>query len=119
MESTLTYSISATLRTDAATFSVTPVSVVIAMSSTFEANRITVTEDASMAIPLGAVTGPTVAYFSNVDDTNFITIYDDDVFLAKIPAGQTVLLNLAGTETLKAQADTADCDMDYLLSKPA
>jgi len=119
MANTLTYQTGITFRTDDFVWSLQPTSVELAMGSKMQADRVTATFAAAITIALGEVTAPTVAYFHNADATNFVTITDDATFLAKIPAGRTVCLNLAGTETLKAQADTADCLLDYALFEEA
>jgi hypothetical protein len=113
MAATLTYSISAAFRADNATFQITPVSVSMTMDTAMVYDRITVTQASAVTLSLGLITAPIVAYFYNADDTNYITITNDAAFLAKVPAGETVLLGLVGTETLKAQANTADCIMEF------
>jgi hypothetical protein len=65
------------------------------------------------------VAAPTVAYFYNADATNYYTVTDDATFLARVRPGRTVMLGLVGTETLKVQANTANCAGFYFLAKEA
>ena len=119
MASTLQYAISISQRSDNQVYNAITQSVSVTIGSTFQADDITVAQATSDAVPLGAVTAPTVAYFYNADTTNFYTVYDNATFLAKVRPGRTVMLGLAGTETLKVQADTADCSGYYFLAEEA
>jgi len=77
---------------------------------------ITVTQASAITLDLGGVDTATLAYFRNLDDTNSLEVRDDTDVLCDIPAEQACLLHLdSGLTSIKAQADTADCLMEYVV----
>ena len=119
MATTLTAIVNATMRADASTFSITPVTQSLTVNDLFMADRVTVTEASAVTLELGAVTTPRYGYFHNADDTNYLEVRNDAAVLAKLKAGEACFIPLGSTVTLKAQADTADCEMDYALWEDA
>ena len=119
MASTLRYAISGSHRSTTQAYSLITKTIEETIGSTFQADDITVLSASSELVPMGAVSTATVAYFYNADTTNFYTVYDDATFLARVRPGRTVLLGLVGTETLKVQADTANCAGYYFLAEEA
>jgi len=71
------------------------------------------------AIPLGAVTGPNWAMFTNNDATNFIELLDvasTGAKMVQLLAGESACFRLGtGAQVPAAFADTAICEMDYLI----
>ena len=112
---TLEYVIQATSRSTGTVASVTPVSASITISDDLSVGSLTVTQSASVAVPLGNITTPWAGYFSNTDSTNFIKILNGSTEIARVPAGQAIFFVFPSGITLNAQADTADCDMDFTL----
>lgn len=122
MSATLSYSISLTHRiTDGSVMSIQPVSVSKTVSENHVSGIVTIASASATAFPLGTVTTPLVAYIYNMDDTNFITVIDDSTDLQiDIPAGEPAIIPLSsGLTTLKAQADTADCEVYYAIFEAA
>jgi len=74
---------------------------------------LTVTQAASLAVPLGEITTPTMLYVYNTDDTNFIKVLDNATEIGRVQAGDSGFIPLPSGVTLKMQADTADCDVDF------
>lgn len=72
-----------------------------------------------LAIPLGGVTvGSTWAWFRNLDSTNYIEIRvgTGSTKFCKLLAGEAALLRLgSGISAPYAIADTATCNMEYVL----
>ena len=69
---------------------------------------------AALAVPLGGVTTPGVAYFKNLNATNYIEIgWDDSGFVAasKLLPGQVALIPLINAPW--AKANTGACLMQY------
>ena len=110
---TLTYQVTALHRGDNSVFNITPVAVDYTCINQFSSDRLTVTFAASLAVPLGEVTTPTLLYASNTDATNYISILDDTVEIARLTAGMTAMIPLPASVVLKAQADTGNCEMDF------
>jgi len=117
--STLNYSISGTFRTDGHLYSIQGTPAELTLGSKMVFDRITCTFAAPVTLALGLVTTPTLGYFYNADDTNFLQVRDDAAVLAVIQAGRSSFINLESGVTLKVQADTGDCLMDYALWEEA
>lgn len=120
---TVTNQITSISRATGSTVQIIPVSAEFAATEGPTVDRLTVTQAASLAVPLGVITTPRIGYFSNVDATNFIKILDDTVEIARLSpstdGASTALIPLPDGIVLKAQADTADCLMDYALYEAA
>ena len=116
---TVTYQVSSSSSATGAITQVAPVSVSFAASDNVTVGSLTVTQAASLAVPLGNITAARIGYFSNTDTTNFVKILDDTVEIARLAAGMTAIIPLPDGIVLKAQADTADCAMDYTLYEAA
>ena len=95
-------------------------SVIAALGDAIESNTITVTEAAAMAVPLGAVTTPALLYARNADATNYIVILDDTAEIARIyPSSFPAIIPLPAGVDLKAQANTADAQLEYAVFQAA
>ena len=79
----------------------------------FSQDRLTVTFAAPLAIPTGTVTVPRYLYAVNQDATNYIVILDDATEIARLLPGDVCFSPLPSGVDLKAQADTANCLMDF------
>jgi len=111
MAGTLTYQIVATFVSNGKTLPVQGVTFEQTLGDAYKAGVVLVTQ--AEAVTLDSVASPKVGYFRNLDATNFVTVLDDAAELAVVPAGQAALIQLPAGVTLKAQANTANCLMDY------
>ena len=70
------------------------------------------------AIPMGKVTAPRVAYFANLDDTNYVqvlTAASGTAFL-KLNAGEWCIVFLdSGITAPAVLANTLACDFEYVI----
>jgi hypothetical protein len=110
---TLTASVQLTHETDLARFNLIPSRMTLTVDAKFNADRLTVAHASAVAIPLGAVTVPTDLLVVNTNATNFITILDDATPICLVPASSWRFIGVPASADLKAQADTADCVMDF------
>jgi len=110
---TLSVSVQLTHETNLARFNLVPSRAQRTVSAKFNADRLTVTHASAVAIPLGAVTAPTDLLVVNTNATNFIAILDDATPICLVPASSWRFIGVPASATLKAQADTANCIMDF------
>jgi hypothetical protein len=75
--------------------------------------ELTVTEAAPVSVPLGNVATARYLYAQNKDAANYIQILDDATEIARLLAGESCFIPLPDGVDLKAQADTADCEMIF------
>lgn len=69
------------------------------------------------SLVMGDISTSGMAYFRNLDDTNFVKIGPDSTGLVdfiKLKPGEFCLVRLA-TSTIKAIADTAACKLEYYI----
>lgn len=94
--------------------------IIVALGDAIESNEVTITQAASMAIPLGTVATPVLLYARNTDPTNYIIIFDDATEIARLfPSSFPALIPLPAGVTLKAQANTADAQLEYAVFQAA
>lgn len=117
--STLNLTISGSFSTDYDQYSLAQPSASLTMGGEMQFSTLTVTQAASLAVPLGTVTTPTIGYFYNAGPTNYVSILDNATEIARIPSGRAALIPLPNGVDLKAQANTADCSMPYALWEEA
>jgi hypothetical protein len=116
---TITYNISATVRSDAGVFQTSPITATFTVADNYRQGRLTVLEASATTIPIGDITTPRLAQFRNADPDNYIVILDDATEIARIPAGQGQFVFLPAGVDLKAQANTDDCVMDFAVFEAA
>jgi hypothetical protein len=110
---TLQYTITGNHASDVARSIIEPVQVTADVSDSPSTGRLTVTEAAPLAIPLGNVATPRFLYAVNRNATNYILILDDATEIGRLSAGKACFIELPSGVDLKAQADTTDCIMDF------
>lgn len=113
MANTVSYSINAQFSNTVGITQITPVLVSLTVGGAVSMNRMTATFAASVAVPLGSVATPTAAYLYNADATNYIVILDDTTEIGRLPAGKSQFFFLPSGVTLKVQANTANCLLDF------
>jgi hypothetical protein len=113
MMATLTINITGTHAADVARSSIIPAQLSVTVANSLSSGRLTVTESASLAVPLGNAGTARYLYAVNQDATNYIVILDDAIEIARLLAGDTCFIPLPSGVVLKAQANTANCTMDF------
>jgi copper(I)-binding protein len=110
---TLRYTIQATHAANVGRSSLTPAQIDVTVAESPSTGRLTVTQAAAVAVPLGSVVTPRFLYAINRDADNYISILDDATEIGRLLAGESCMMALPSGVTLKAQADTDDCLMDF------
>ena len=111
---TLKYNLSVSHTRTTAKWYVNPsVGSSVTVNDTMHSDQVTITQASAVTIDLGAVTSPTYFFIDNIDGTNSVNVMDDATNLAVVPAGGAVLIPLPSGVTLKAQANVADCIINY------
>jgi hypothetical protein len=108
---TLRYTIQATHIADVAQTNLAPRQVQVTVGDSPSTGKLTVTEAAAIAIPLGNITTPRYLYAANLDPDNYIVILDDATEITRLLVGDAAIIPLPAGVDLKAQADTDDCEM--------
>jgi len=122
MADELTYVISATHIKNGKTTVIPAVQSTRSTGNAMSQNVQLITEAAAVNLNVGSVTVPAVMYARNLNATNYVKILNDAVIIAIVKAeGQTVvdLSGVVAAADLKAQADTADCLMEYTIFNEA
>ena len=72
---------------------------------------------AALAIPQGSVVTPHWAFFQNLDPTNYLTLFNgaSGAVFARLLAGDCAFVPLDPACVPWAQANTAACQMEYLI----
>jgi len=113
MMATLTITITGVHAADVARSNLVPEPLSATVSNSPTTGRITVTHAASLAIPVGNAGTARYLYAINQDATNYIIILDDATEIARLVAGDVCFIPLPSGVDLKAQANTANCIMDF------
>jgi hypothetical protein len=113
MAGTLTYQINAQFVGNDKTFQILGETLTLTVGDVYSSGVITAITASATALPLGSVASPSVVFIRNLNDTNFVTVYDDAAVIGKVLAGQAGWFAVPGTVVPKVQADTGACLVDF------
>ncbi len=74
------------------------------------------TEASAVALPLGGVASPDMLAITNMDETNYVEVGEDDggfVAVQRIKPGRTLMLDLTELAAPYVKANTANCLVTY------
>ncbi len=118
MADELTYTISAAHTKNGKTTIIQNVNSTRSTGNEISPGTHTITHSEAVPLKTGSVVTPAIMYARNLDDTNYVTILNDDVAIAIIQPGGQQIVDLSGVVAaadLKAQADTAAVLLDYTI----
>ena len=118
MASELTLTISAALVNGTLVDSFTPATLAIDQSTSVISNQVRTIGTSAETVDFGDVASEGYLFVQNHDATNFVTMGPDStgqVTLIKLKPGEVAAMRLLPGVVLKATADTAICNVQFML----